>query len=67
MSKITGEEPINSFIEPNETCGVSLGMPIRLHIAAMLYSNNSIGAEEAISQADELIRVFNEIHNPNAQ
>jgi hypothetical protein len=77
MTKITGNEPVNSIVEPNERCGVSEGIPIRLHIAVMIFNGlvSSWGqhdcddyediAFDSICAADTLIARYNNTNNPN--
>ena len=75
MSKITGNEPVYSAIsQSDEHSFYEPGMPIRLHIAAMLLAKNGINAVHnletdaklAIAKADALIAAYNSTPNPNA-
>jgi hypothetical protein len=74
MSKITGNEPVHSAIS-EQNAFYEQGIPIRLHIAAMLLAQNGINAVHnletdaklAIAKADALIAAYNSTPNPNAQ
>jgi hypothetical protein len=72
MRKISGEEPINTFLDDSQN-GYVEGMPIRLRIAISLLAANADNesgitnhdAQDAIRGADLLISAYNNIPNPN--
>lgn len=68
MNKITGNEIVSGYDSNGESIN---GIPIRLHIAAMILAGDSrpisirIDVREAIDRADSLIAAYNNTPNPN--